>query len=541
MSATDRSPAHRLAGIAAVIAAITVLARLAGFARTAAYGKQVGSGCVGSVYTTANTIPNIVFDVVAGGMLSALVVPILAPALARGDRVLASRLASALLSWAVVVLVPIAVVMALAAGPLISLLGPGHCPGAHSLGVRMLVVFAPQIVFYALGVVLGGVLTAAERFVWPALAPLLSSLVVVSVYLIYGAMVGAGRDAAGLPRDAEVVLSVGTTAGVVVLAGCLIVPAARAGLRYRPTLRFPVGLGSTVRAAALAGASTLAAQEISTAVMIRLANDASTGTLVSVATAQTVFLLPWAVLSLPIATTTYPGLAAAWSGGRRAEFQRRSGLALGVVIVAAALGSALLVAVAQPTAALVLDRRGRDLGVFAPTVAAFALGLLGWSLVALLARVLYAAGEVRAAAAAQVTGQLVVIAADVELSSMTSLEHRAVILGLGNSIGVSVSAVLLVAAGRRAGVLGELSAGLRRLVSAVVAGGAAAALGWLVGRWLVGHWLVGRSTAGDGAVLSAATVVLASAVTCAAFIAVLGVVDRAMLRSLRDLVPGLRG
>ncbi len=520
----------RLARAAAVIAAITVLARLAGFARTAAYGRRVGSGCVGTIYQTANTIPNIVFDIVAGGMLSALVVPILAPVLTTRDRELADRLVSALLSWAVVVLVPIAAVVALAAGPIISLLGPDACPGSHALGTRMLIVFAPQVVLYGIGVVLGGVLTAGERFTWPALAPLLSSLVVVAVYLAYGAMVGAGRNAVGLPRSAELVLSVGTTAGVVVLAGCLVRPVLRTGLRIRPTLRFPVGVAGKVRIAAFAGAGTLAAQELSTAVMIRLANGTgtATGTLVSVSIAQTVFLLPWAVLSLPVATTTFPRLAAAWNDGLQAEFQRRAAAAVVVVVVAASAGTALLIAVAQPASALLLDARGRALGVFAPTVTAFAMGLLGWSLVALVARVLYAAGEVRAAAAAQIVGQVLVIAVDIVLSVVVPADHRALILGMGNSIGVSVSAVLLVLMARRRRVLGRLRPLSRGVAAAVLAGAAGAVAGWSIGH-----------LAPRGAALPSVGVgVLAAAAAVAVFVAVLAGTDRATLRTLRSYLPG---
>ncbi len=69
------------------------------------------------------------------------------------------------------------------AGPISHLLlGGQQCAGSLALGARMLVVFAPQVVFYGLGVVLGGVLQSAERFTWPALAPLLSSLVVIVAY-----------------------------------------------------------------------------------------------------------------------------------------------------------------------------------------------------------------------------------------------------------------------------------------------------------------------------------------------------------------------
>ena len=197
-----------LARTTAIIAGITVLARAAGFARTLAFGRSVSTSCVGSVYQTANTIPNIVFDLVAGGMLSALVVPIMAPAFAAGDRERAGRLASAMMTWAVLVLVPIAVVIALLAGPAVSLLsGSLPCAGAHALGVRMLVVFAPQVVFYGVAVVLGGVLSADERFAWPAVSPLLSSLVVVVAYLLYGRPgrpgCAAGRVAAVVGAGAE--------------------------------------------------------------------------------------------------------------------------------------------------------------------------------------------------------------------------------------------------------------------------------------------------------------------------------------------------
>ena len=82
----------------------------------------------------------------------------------------------------------------------------------------MLVVFAPQIALYGFAVVLYGVLQAHRRFIGPALAPLVSSLVVIGAYLAYVPL-GHGRqeDLARLPRSAELMLSAGTTAGVLVL------------------------------------------------------------------------------------------------------------------------------------------------------------------------------------------------------------------------------------------------------------------------------------------------------------------------------------
>lgn len=519
--------ARGLARAAAVIAVLTVLARLAGFARTAVFGRSVGTGCVGSVYQTANTIPNIVFDIVAGGMLSALVVPILAPVLATGRSDDASRIISALLTWALVVLVPLAAIVAALSGPIVRvLLGSGGCPGAVSLGTRMLAVFSVQIVFYGVGVVLAGALTAGERFTWPALAPLLSSLAVIASYLWYGALAGTGRAAAGLPRSAEWVLTLGTTAGVVVLALCQLPAVWRTGVRWRPTMRFPAGVAPTVRRAALAGAFTLAAQQIAAAVMIRLANSGSpVGTLVIVVLAQTVFLLPWAVLSLPVATTSFPRLAAAWDAGERDDYRARLAVASRVVIALAAGGTALLVAVATPARVVLLGRHAQSVQQFTPAIATFAIGLLGWSVVALLSRALYAAHAMGAAAAAQVAGQVVVIIADVMLSAALPAELRAAALGLGNSIGVLVAGALLVVVAVRRGALrlpGVLKDAGPATAAAVVAAGAG--------------WLVGKGTGHSGVLVAAGMGVLAAVVAAAVFLAVLLVLDRAAVRDLRARV-----
>ncbi|HEX2308314.1 MAG TPA: lipid II flippase MurJ [Jatrophihabitantaceae bacterium] len=519
--------ARSLARAAAVIAVLTVLARLAGFVRTAVFSRAVGPGCVGSVYQTANTIPNIIFDIIAGGTLAALVVPVLAPAMAGGRHADVYHVVSALLTWTLVILVPVAVLIAALAEPIVRLLlGENVCPGAVSLGTRMLVVFSVQVVFYGIGIVLGGVLVAGERFAWPALAPLLSSLTVIGAYLWYGALAGTGRTAEGLPRDAELVLSVGTTLGVVVLALCQLPAVLRTRvLRWRPTLRFPDGIAPRVRVAAIAGAATLASMQISTAVMIRLANDDTpTGTLVVLVLAQTVYLLPWAVLSFPIATASFPRLAAAWEAEQHAEYRDRLATATRIVIAVSAAGAALLIAAAVPARVVLLAQGAHSADQFAPAVYAFALGLVGWSLVAVLARALYAATATAASAAAQVTGQLVVIVADLLLSVALPAHDRAFALALGNSIGVVVATVALVGVAVRRGLLDVGPVG-RHVATASVAAAAGALAGWAIGR------RAGTSVA--GAVLLGAA---ASVVAVLVFTGVLFVTDRDVVRELRARV-----
>lgn len=65
-------------GAAAAIALITVVARTVGFLRTVVLGQTLGADCLGSAYTTANAVPNVVFEVVAGGALAGAVVPLIA-------------------------------------------------------------------------------------------------------------------------------------------------------------------------------------------------------------------------------------------------------------------------------------------------------------------------------------------------------------------------------------------------------------------------------------------------------------------------------
>src|SRR6185312_13904422 len=262
---------------ALLIGAITMLARVIGFGRQVVFAHTVQASCLGTAYTTANMVPNIVYDIVAGGALTAVVVPVLAGP-ARSDPEQVRRTSAALLTWAVVLLVPVSLVVAVIAEPLVSVLlgGTPGCPRADmvTLGARMLVVFAPQILLYGLAVVLYGILQAHRKFVAPALAPVLASLVVIGAYFWFG-VVGSGYQdmTRPVPAPAWIVLAVGTTAGVAALVATPLIPVARLHLRLRPRLRFPPGIGVRVRSLAAAGVATLIAQDASVAVVIVLANS----------------------------------------------------------------------------------------------------------------------------------------------------------------------------------------------------------------------------------------------------------------------------
>ena len=479
---STRQAARGVAGAAALIAGLTVLARLAGFGRTLAFTNTVGADSTGDTYVAANTVPNIVFEIVAGGALASLVVPMLAAGIAAGNREQVRGTASALLGWTLLVLAPLTVLIALLAHPIAALLLSGRGPDEVALAARFLLVFAPQVVLYGIGIVLTGVLQAHRRFAGPAIAPLLSSLVVAGAYLLF-AGIGGSREVDRLSTPAELVLGVGTTLGVVALSLSLLVPLRGLRLGLRPTLRFPVGAGSRVRRLAVAGVLTLAGQQLVAAVAIRLANsDAPAGTQVAYFAAMTLFLVPWAALAVPLATSAYPGLAERAELGDEAGYRRTLSPAAVLTVASAAVAAAVLIAVAGPMARVFLSG-GTDasVGALRNAITAFAPGLVGYALVALLTRAMYARGSWRAPTLCVVGGWLLAAVADLVLSVLLPPADRALALGAGHSIGVTVAGLgLLAVVARTAGresLTGVARVGLPALAAAVLgaAGGLAAA------------------------------------------------------------------
>ena len=510
---TTARPASGIGRPALLIAVITVVANVVGFGRQLVFAHTVGATPLGTAYATANQVPNIIYAIVLGGALTGMAVPVLAgPALAglKGDT---RQTSSALLTWTLLLLVPVSLAVALAARPMISaLLGSAH-GSAHSsmlaVGSRMLVVFAPQIVLYGLAVVGYGILQAHRRFTFPALAPVLSSIVVAAAYIAFVPL-SHGNGVRHLPRAAELMLSVGTTAGVAALAVTALVPVLRLRLGLRLTLRFPPGVAARVRALTLAGITAVIAQNLSTAVVIVLANaHGGPGALVLYNYGWQLFFVPYAVLAVPIATSAFPVLSAAAQGaeaqGREAaarapgsdapgsdaqgsdargsdarSFDAAAASSTRAAALVSWLGAALLAGACVPAARVFVahESSAREL---AWTLAAFAPGLAGFGLAASLTRVLLAGGRTRIAGAAITGGWLLVIAADLVIVPLVPRPWVVPALGLGNTAGLIAGGLALLAMVRRArggaaqtGVTRAFAAGLSGALVGAAAGAAAA-------------------------------------------------------------------
>jgi len=340
------------------------------------------------------------------------------------------------------------------------------------------VVFSPQIALYGVGIVLAGVLQAHRRFLGVVVAPLLSSLVVMATYLLFAALAqGRVNDLAGLPGQASIVLAVGTTLGVAALSLPLLIPVHRAGIRLRPIWSFPVGVAR--RAGALAGAGLLALVAQQAAVLVTLwvsQHRGGTGTLNVYIYVQAIYLLPYAVLAVPFAMSALPALATELdqavlatdsdqavlvTGPDHASLSRaQSTLASSAraIIVVTTAGAAVLFAIASPTGAFfsALDA-GRHspagqaaLGALPDALSAFAPGLVGFGMAALLTRALYVQGRPAVAGGLVALGwSIAAIAPLILLQEDAGPRNTLLVLGLASSFGMTLAAVGLFVAVRR--------------------------------------------------------------------------------------------
>ncbi|WP_407318114.1 lipid II flippase MurJ [Isoptericola halotolerans] len=486
-----RRAATTIAGAAVLITVVTLASRVVGFGRWLAQAHYVGTGGVDGPLNAANFLPNVLFEVAAGGALAGAVVPLLSGFLVRGDRESASRTASALLGWTLLVLVPLGGLVALLADPLVRLTGLND-PVNVAVAADFLRVFAIQVPLYGIAVVLGGMLQAHNRFFWPAFSPLVSSLVVIAVYARFGALAdGNQQDVAELSSQALGWLAWGMTAGVAFLAVPLVVPVLRTGLRLRPTLRFPDGEGRRAAHLAFAGIGALVAQQLALLATMTAGNEAggdSTWTIFLYA--QNVYFLPYAVLAFPIATSAFPRFAELASQDRGDDLARLVSSTTRVLVVVSASGAAALVA-AAPLVENVFDGvADGDADGLAAALGWMAPGLLGYALILQLSRLLYAVGAARAAVVATATGWLVVVAGVAAAVPVFAGQGPATLstrvqvlawLGGATTVGMTVAGAALLGAVRRAVGAPALRGVVRTVAVAAVAGAAGAALG----RWSV--------------------------------------------------------
>ena len=523
-----RPPASGIARGAMLVAGLTLLARLLGLVRTLVFSQTVGATCVGTAYVTASQVPNLIYELVLGGALTTAMIPILARSAERADsdpaeRARVGQITSALLTWSVVILVPVTLVVLAAAMPIATLLNPTNgnaaCDRADVINAtgHMLQVFAPQIILYGLSVVLYGLLQAYRRFAGPTLGPAVSSVLVIAACFAFVPL-SQGLPLSELPVSAQLVLSVGTTLGVAALVVVGAVPTWRLHLRLRPAWRFPPGVARRAGGLALVGVAEIIVVQVSSVVSIALANGhGSTGAVVIFSYATQVFSSVSAVLALSVVISTFPVLSARDGP----VFDQTCAGSTRAVMLLSWLGTAVIAAVAVP-AARVLASQPDQVPELVVSFVLFAPGVAGSAVIANLSRVMFVIGRLKVAAAGVAGSWLLVIVADVVLVELVPARLVAPALALGNTFGMTAAVIPMMIATRR--ICGR--AAVQGVTHAALAGLAAGTVAAVVG---VGVCL---AVPASGKLLAAAVAMVAASVTVIAFGVVAYALDRGDLKTV---------
>ncbi len=214
------------------MAVATLVSRITGFGRQVALAAVLGLLVLNDSYTVANTLPTMLYEIILGGVLTSVVVPLLVRA-AKEDVDHGEAYTQRLITVSLIAL-GIATVLAVAAAPLLAWLFLGNAKNANpELATAFAYLLLPQIVFYGLSGLFGAILNARSIFGPPAWAPVLNNIVVLVTLLVYVMVPGQiSVDPVQMGQPKLLVLGLGTTAGIIAQALVQLPALRRAGFRF---------------------------------------------------------------------------------------------------------------------------------------------------------------------------------------------------------------------------------------------------------------------------------------------------------------------
>jgi putative peptidoglycan lipid II flippase len=493
---TDRATASTsVLSSSGIMAAGTLVSRLTGFVRAGLLAAAIGVSLHAEVFNVANTIPNSLYILVAGGVFNTVLVPQLVRAI-KFDRDGGDAYTNRIITLAALLLAGVTAVLVLAAPLLLRAMvdssyftDPALAPEQASL-----IAFAhwclPQIFFYGMFVLIGQVLNARGRFGPMAWAPIANNVISIAVIVVYLVAYAGQPASGGYTTNQELLLGLGSTIGIAVQT-LILVPYLRAtGFTIRPRLDFRgTGLGHTLRL----GSWTIGfviVNQLAFYVMVRraTAGTAQVAHGVSDASGFTVyanaFLLtqvPHSIVTVSLATATMPLVSRLAADGRlravAAEMVSTLRLVLAVIVPVA-----LSLVVFGPLLATVLFSWGHaqgDTTSLGQTLVAFAPGMLMFSVHYTVLRGFYAIEDTRTPFYIQCLIAAVNIVLSITLTSIVAPQYVAPALAL--AYGASYTVGGLVSIGVLAGRLGGLGRQelVRFAVRVSVAAVPAALIAWL--------------------------------------------------------------
>lgn len=240
----------------AIMASGTMVSRILGFVKTILVTWAIGSATsVGDVFETANTLPNLIYVLVAGGIFNAVLVPQIIKAAKHDDG--GSDFISRLVTLATVGIAAVTLLVLLCSWPIISVMGSDWTDQQRALGATFALWCFPQIFFYGFYTIIGQVLNARGAFGWFMWAPVVNNLVAITSLLAFINLFGRQtnsvpplHDISNWTNQQTLLLAGSATLGVAIQALILLLPLSRLDLRLRPKFGWRgIGLGSAAKLA----------------------------------------------------------------------------------------------------------------------------------------------------------------------------------------------------------------------------------------------------------------------------------------------------
>lgn len=476
------SSTGKLVRSSAIVGMGTMLSRVTGMLRTLVAAFVLGGAVLADGYNLANTTPNMVYDLLLGGILSATLVPIFVAQFERRDR----RGTDAVVTVLVAAMVTFTVVAIIAAPWIFRIYTWSAKPGERaeliSVGVPLLRWFLPQILFYGFTALATALLNARRDYAAAAFAPVLNNVVVLC---ILGAFWLVQVRHHGVPSATTVahdpklltLLGAGTTAGIVAMTAVLWPAMRRCGIRLRwrfewrhPAVRKVFGLSGWTLAYAVVN-------QVALAIVLALASRRD-GDVTAYTYAFIFFQLPYGLFAVSLMTTIVPELSSFVARADVAGFRRSFALGLRMlllVMVPASIGAAVL---AHPIVSALLEHANyrKSAHTTGDLLLLFSLGLVGYSVYLYAMRVFYALRDTRTPFVLNVIENAINVGLAVVFVYVWHLNAQG--LALAYAIAYSIAACFALAATHRRMVRfdgRQTASGSARIVVAGIAMGLAVA------------------------------------------------------------------
>ncbi|TWD80567.1 putative peptidoglycan lipid II flippase [Kribbella amoyensis] len=523
--------ADRTLRSAAVMAAGTVLSRLLGFVRIALLAAAIGTALRGDIFTAANTIPNSLYILLAGGVFNTVLVPQLVRAIKNHDDG-GQDFTNRLLTFGFVVLAVVTVGCVLLAPQIAELYLPAklHDPSfaAEKASMVMFVrLCLPQIFFYGAFVLVGQVLNARGRFGPMMWAPIANNIVACASIVVFLLIYRSGANPPTFSRGEELLLGLGHTFGIAIQLLVLLPYLAASGHLYRPKFGLRgTGLGRTAKL----GIWTIlfvAVNQVTLVVVTKLAiagsaadSDGAKAGLVAYSTAMLIVLVPHGIVTVSLATAALPQMSSLASDGDVTEVGRLSARSIRQTLAIVVPAAAAMVAFSHPITTVITGYgAGADnTQLMGYTLVALALGLIPFTIQYFQLRTFYAFEDTRTPFFLQcVIAATNIAAALIGVRLVLGQEHlrfSGVALGAAYSLAYLVAVLLSrrVLARRVPRVPGA-GIGLPMLAM-IIAAAVGAGLAWGV------LFLLDQVTDWDGPLLSAVQLAIAAVVMLPVYVGV---------------------